>query len=59
MLWNPTSVSSNKKTHITVVLYVKINSSWGKYEELAQYLTRNIHGKVSDQFQAQIFPQEE
>ena len=31
-----------KKTHITTILYVEIRSSWGKYEELAQYLARNI-----------------
>ena len=42
MLWNPTNVSSHKKTHITIILYVEIRSSWGKYEELAQYLARNI-----------------
>ena len=25
-----------------MILYVEIRSSWGKYEELAQYLARNI-----------------
>ena len=25
-----------------MILYVEIRSSWGKYEELAQYLVRNI-----------------
>ena len=25
-----------------MILYVEILSSWGKYEELAQYLARNI-----------------
>ena len=42
MLRNPTNASSHKKTHITMILYVEIRSSWGKYQELAQYLTRNI-----------------
>ena len=32
----------SQKTHITIILYVEIRSSWGKYEELAQYLARNI-----------------
>ena len=50
MLWNPTNVSSHKKTHITIILYVEIRSSWGKYEELAQYLARNIsHEEYSSQ----------
>ena len=48
-----------KKTHITIILYVKIHSSWGKYEELAQYLVRNIPREVLDQILTQIFPHKE
>ena len=59
MLWNPTNVSSHKKTHITIILYVEIRSSWGKYEELAQYLARNIPREVLGQILAQIFPHKE
>ena len=55
MLWNPTNASSHKKTHITIILYVEIRSSWGKYEESAQNLARNIPREVLDQILAQIF----
>ena len=36
-----------------MILYVEIRSSWGKYEELAQYLARNISRE--EYFSREIF----
>ena len=44
-----------------MILYVEIHSSWGKYEELAQYLARNISREeyfIPEIFLARNIPRE-